>query len=98
MYGPLRAAVLGLTCSNRLPNPLYRLRQPRKHPTRFPSRRDTRSRHACDTTPCVITVINFNDKPAAGCKKVHDVPVANEHLAAERNAQLVARYFGPTFA
>jgi hypothetical protein len=43
----------------------------------------------------VIKAINFNDKPNGSCQKIHDVPVANEHLAAERNGQLIARDFAP---
>jgi hypothetical protein len=43
----------------------------------------------------VIRAINFNRKFDARCEKVHDVPVANEHLTAKRNAELIARYFGP---
>ena len=37
----------------------------------------------------------FSVKPDARCKKVHNVPVANEHLLAECNSKLIARYSDP---
>jgi hypothetical protein len=48
-----------------------------------------------DTTPSVIRAINFNDELVAGCQKVHDVPVTNEHLPPERHAQLIVRNLRP---
>ena len=84
------------------PNPLRRLRQPPKHhvsvkpqhPIPKPGQVAVAARIS-DTAPSVISAVNFNDKQNAGCKKVHDVTVANEHRAPKRYAQLIARYCGP---
>ena len=84
------------------PEPLHRLRQPRKHQVsvkpQYPIPKPLKKAlpaSISNTAPSVITAIHFNDKPNARCQKVHDVPVANEHLTAKRNAQLIARYLGP---
>jgi hypothetical protein len=92
----------GCKSCNRPPHRVARLRQPRKHEVSLKPQNPMPkpgqvafSPRISNPAPSVTAAVNFNYQFDAGCKKVRDIPTANDHLAAKRHAQLIARYLGP---